>query len=358
MVRPLQPQANLEEFEPLKAESRNLNLGKSGKKNLEKLERNTLKRIKRKEKNKQKIKEKKPSKYVEISNKLFSKLASSYLKKGQFRTLQRDLVKANLQFLPKNYIAVIFFTTFLSFIFSIFIAIFFLFFNISAELPIIIMTDDSIGIRIAKVFWILILIPALTFFAAYIYPSLEKKSLGNKIDHELPFATIHMSAISGSMVEPSKIFSIIISTKEYPYLEKELVKLMNEINIFGYDLVTALRNIAFNSPSNRLTELFNGLATTITSGGNLPEFFDKRSQSLLFEYRLERERQIKTSETFMDIYISVVIAAPMIFMLLLMMMKISGLGISLSTSAITLIMILGVSVVNVIFLTFLQLKET
>ena len=68
--------------------------------------------------------------------------------------------------------------------------------------------------------------------------------------------------------------------------EKELIKLMNEINIFGYDLVTALRNIAFNSPSNRLTELFNGLATTITSGGNLPEFFDMRSRSLLFEYRL------------------------------------------------------------------------
>jgi len=60
----------------------------------------------------------------------------------------------------------------------------------------------------------------------------------------------------------------------------------------------------------------------------------------------------------MDIYISVVIAAPMIFMLLLMMMKISGLGVSLSTSMITLIMVLGVSVVNVGFLTFLHLKQS
>jgi len=40
-----------------------------------------------------------------------------------------------------------------------------------------------------------------------------------------------------------------------------------------------------------------------------------------------------------------------------MMMKISGLGIALSTSMITLIMVLGVSLVNIIFLTFLHLKQ-
>src|SRR3989344_1029985 len=153
---------------------------------------------------------------------------------------------------------------------------------------------------------------------------MEKKSSEGKINQELPFAVVHMSAISSSMIEPSKIFNIIISTKEYPALEKEFIKIQNEINIYGYDLVTALRNRSFNSPSKKLAELFNGLATTITSGGNLPVFFEKRSQSLLFEYRLDMEKQGKASETFMDIYISVVIASPMVLMLLLMMMRISG----------------------------------
>ena len=132
---------------------------------------------------------------------------------------------------------------------------------------------------------------------------------------------------------------------------------MNEINVLGYDLVAALRSSASNSSSKKLADLLNGLATTITSGGSLPEFFDKRAQTLLFEYKIEREKQTRAAETFMDIYISVVIAAPMIFMLLLMMMKISGLGISLSTSMITIIMILGVSMINVFFLIFLNLKQ-
>ena len=72
---------------------------------------------------------------------------------------------------------------------------------------------------------------------------------------------------------------------------------------------------------------------------------------------IEKEKQAKAAETFMDIYISVVIAAPMILMLLLMMLKIGGLGIGLSTGAITISMILGVTVINIFFLTFLHLKQ-
>ena len=232
----------------------------------------------------------------------------------------------------------------------------FLFFNIGSELPIITLVTDGILLRFIKVFWIMFFIPIVTLAFMYTYPSLERKSAEARINTELPFAVIHMSAISGSMVEPSKIFEIIVSTKEYPYLQKEFIQLLNGINILGYDLVTALKHSAVNSPSRKLAELFNGLATAINSGGNLPEFFDKRSESLLFDYRIEREKKTRASETFMDIYISVVIAAPMILMLLLMMMKISGLGISLSTGMITLIMILGVTGVNIAFLTFLHLK--
>ena len=44
-------------------------------------------------------------------------------------------------------------------------------------------------------------------------------------------------------------------------------------------------------------------------------------------------------------------------MLLLMMMSISGMGIGLSAGMISVILIGGVSMVNVLFLTFLHLKQ-
>ncbi|MEN7982292.1 MAG: type II secretion system F family protein [Nanoarchaeota archaeon] len=322
------------------------------------LEKETLKRLKKRKQKIIKKKERKASKYVQISNKIFSKTSENILSKKYFKMLKSNLIKANLQFLPKSYFSVILFTTFLSICFAFFLFLFFLFFNISAVLPIITFATEGIASRFTKVFWILFIMPLGTFFMMYFYPSLEAKSSGNKINQELPFAAIHMSSIAGSMIDPSKIFSIILTTKEYPNIEKEFIKLLNEINLLGYDLVTALRNSAINCPSKKLSELFNGIATTINSGGNLAEFFSKRAESLLFEYRIEREKRTRSAETFMDIYISVVIAAPMILMLLLMMMKISGLGIQLSTSMITLIMVLGVTIINIGFLTFLHLKQS
>jgi len=321
------------------------------------LEKETLKRLKKKEKKKEIKRDAKPSMYISFANRMFYKISNNLASEPFLRTLKRDLVKTNIRCLFTTYLALMLFTTLVAFVASIFIFIFFLFFNLGANAPITTMVETSFLDRFIKTFWVLFLIPSATFIFMYFYPSMEKKSLEAKINQELPFATIHMAAISGSMVEPSKIFSIIISTKEYPAMEKELIKLINEINVHGKDLVTALKTTAFNGPSSRLSELFNGLATTINSGGDLPDFFDKRAESLLFDHRLEKEKVTKASETFMDIYISVVIAAPMILMLLLIMMKVSGLGLSLSTGMISLIMVLSVSVINIVFLAFLYLKQ-
>ncbi len=71
-----------------------------------------------------------------------------------------------------------------------------------------------------------------------------------------------------------------------------------------------------------------GISITVNSGGDINKFFTKRSQSLLLEYRLEREKYAKGIETLMDIYISIVIAAPMILLLLLIMISVSGIDIA------------------------------
>jgi len=315
-----------------------------------------LKRLKKKEKDEKKVKEVKPSSYIKFANKLFGAKVREKTKDKKFVSLEKDLIKSNLGITPVSYISIIILTTIISFIVAIFIFTFFLFFDLEAGFIIVQMEEDIFS-RILKIFWIPIVVPVATLIFTYLYPSMERKSIEGKINIELPFATVHMAAISGSRIEPTKIFRIIVRTREYPNLEKEFNKLLNEINIYGYDLVTALKDSALKSPSQKLADLFNGLATTITSGGDLYSFFEKRSQTLLFDYHLEREKQTKTAETFMDIYISVVIAAPMILMLLFVMMKVSGLGISISTGMLTFLVAGGVTLINVFFIIFLQLKQ-
>jgi len=325
------------------------------------LEKETILRIRarNKEENKEKSKKKSSKKdgYSKISSILFSSLSKNLLGRESFKKMEKDLIKANLGYSPTGYLSVVLFSTMLSFFVGGFLFLFFLFFNIGSTFPIISRTLDPINIRLLKVFWILIIVPLGTFVAMYFYPYLEKRATEDRINQEMPFATIHMSAISGSMIDPIKIFEIIVNTGEYPALQKEFTKLLNEINLYGSNFVNALQNSGRNSASKKLQELYNGLATNINSGGDLPNFFEKRSETLLFEHQIAVQKEGKSAETFMDVYISVVIAAPMILMMLLLMMKLSGIGLNMSVGLITLIMILVVTIMNIIFLAFLHMKK-
>jgi len=296
--------------------------------------------------------------YLKISNRFFLETARSMIKKETFNVLGLELRKANIEVLLPTYVAMMLFTTLISFFISLIIMVFFLFFNIGIlSGSMISLYNGSYLLRLAKLILIPIIIPVATFFAIYYYPSTEKSSIAKKIDQEIPFAVIHMSAISGSGIEPSKIFSIIGLNDEYPNLRKEIRKVMNQINLYGYDLVSALNNVSKSTPSEKLAELFSGLSTTISTGGNLGEFFEKRAESLMTSYRLERESYTKVAETFMDIYISVVIATPMILLLLLVMLSISGIDLGFSPEFLSIGITGAVAVINVIFLGVLHLKQ-
>ena len=300
---------------------------------------------------------KKPNPYVNLSNTFFINISRKLALNKSFHELKEHLIKGNMSILLHSYISIIFFTTLLSFFIAIILTTFFLFFSISFAFPFIYKTPADIITRLPQVIWMIPLFPLLTFISLYFYPYAERNAIEGQIDYELPFATIQMAAIAGSDIEPSNIFGIIALSKEYPIIKKEAKKLMNQINLYGYDLVTALRNVAESSPSKQWADLLNGIGTTIKSGGDLGKFLDKRAETMLFEYRLKREKATRSAETFMDIYISVVIAAPMLMMLLLIMLSITNLGFNLTIPALTLIVVSAVSLINVVFLAFLHVNQ-
>jgi len=319
----------------------------------------TLRRLKKtlegKEKKIEFIEFKKANWYAKLSNRVFLDLSTSFFNKGKLKRLNSYLRKANLSFLVTTYFSIILFSTLIAFFTALIIFIFLLFYNIT--FPAIIEAYSPSIFQVLRNFLVVIFLPIITFVLLYFYPYLEGKSFEGKINQELPFIAIHMSAIAGSGIEPTQIFKIIAFGEEYPNTKKEIKKIINQVNVYGYDLITALKNTARETSSRKLSELFNGIATTISGGGSLSEFLDKRAETLLFEYRLERERYTKTAETFMDIYISIVIAAPMIMTLLLVLIAVSGISIGLSLQSLTVVIISIVALINVLFLVFLHLSQ-
>lgn len=295
--------------------------------------------------------------YARLSNTIFLKYAKSSMAKGEFKDLALDLRKANLDVLTASYISILFFTTLIAAFIGVMLGIFLWFFTISINAPFILPNEMAILQRMAIAFGGLIVPPLIAFGALYIYPSIERRSIASRIDSELPFVVIHMGSISGSGVEPTQIFKIVGLSKEYPSTRGEIRKVINQINVYGYDLITALKNIAKLTPSQKLSELLGGMASSITSGGDMQTFFEKRAETLLFNYRIERENYTKVAETFMDLYISIVIATPMILLLLLVMISVSGISVGLGVNHMTLVIIFIVAIVNIIFLWILSIRQ-
>ncbi len=288
----------------------------------------------------------KPSSLGAFSSKLFGEFSSGLTKASLFKSVERDLRKANMPFMLSTYISIIFFWTFLAFFVSLIVALAVSFAMNEAILGIV----RNIGLGV--------LATVVVFLVALTYPANIAGGNRRKINSELPFAAAHMAAIASSKVEPSKIFAIMALTKEYKAFGAEIRKIVNQINVYGYDLTTALRNAAKTSPSKRLADLFGGMVTTITTGGNLTTYLQEKSKSLLIDYRLSHERYTNVIGMYSDIYTALLIAAPLIFMLLLAIISIMGstfLAMDITTLANLGIII--IAALNILFLVFLKFTQ-
>ncbi len=298
-----------------------------------------------------------PSAYGKISNKLFLEISQKLVDKGALKTLRLDVRKSNINLLSTTYISMMFFSILIAFFVGVLVMTFFIFFELNLIEFSLKLYSESYLMRSLKLLWLPFGIPLLVGILFYSYPGTEKNALGKRIDQELPFAVIHMGSIAGSGIDPVQIFKIVTMGNEYPFAGQEFKKILNQINLYGYDLSTALRNVSLSTPSVRLAELLNGIGVTINSGGDIGKFFEKRAESLLLDYRLEREKGIKSAETFMDLYISVVIATPMILLMLMVIIAVSKVQTGFNPNQLNVAIIGIVVIVNILFLTFLHMRQ-
>lgn len=275
-----------------------------------------------------------------ISNKIFGRRSEALVPKME--KMRQDLQKANSGVLLQTFLSIVMFVTSIVAICGIII---FLFLFVVGIVPI-------------TYIWTILIPPLISLLMFYTYPSSEAIVIQRKISNELPFATIHMAAIAGSDMEPTQIFQIIAMSKEYGSVGKELKKVLNQVNIYGYDLLTSLTNVAKTVSNKKLSELLQGLATNISSGGSLKVYLEKKAETYLLDYKLERKQYIEMAGTFMDIYISILIAAPLIMMLMFIIMSVANLDVGGMSLQMLLFLTVGIVVVmNIIFIFVLNFKQ-
>lgn len=199
----------------------------------------------------------------------------------------------------------------------------------------------------------------LTFGIFYIYPLMQANTRRRQIKNDLPFVIIHMSAVAGSGAQPIAMFNLIVRSGEYKGLEGEVKKIVNYVNLFGYNLSTALRAVSLTTPSSEFKELLTGLITTIESGGSLKEYLTAKASDAMVDYKLERQKYVETLSTYSDVYTGILIAAPLLFFVTLAIIQMMGGAVmGVSAKALATIGTFGIlPACNLGFVLFLNLTQ-
>jgi flagellar protein FlaJ len=284
--------------------------------------------------------------YKRLSVRLFGWLAKGSEK--SFSSLSPWLKGAGMHMLLKTYISVIYMTTAIALVTSL-----------AVILAISLMFVEDLVMIVYFVMFGPVLTASFTFLIMYMYPSQRYKSARKSIDNNLPFALIHMDSISSSGIPIEFMFDLIGRLKEYGEVSRQARLVVRNIKTFGMSSVSAINSVAEITPSPAFKQVLTGISSTISKGGNLSGFLKEMSNKSLFDYRIEREKHVKTLATYADIYTSVMIAAPLMMLAVLVMMNVIGgdvFGLTIP-DAIGLMTYVMVPLMNIGFLAFLQMKS-
>ncbi|MBD3313401.1 hypothetical protein GF345_03080 [Candidatus Woesearchaeota archaeon] len=291
-----------------------------------------------------------PSYYGSIANTLVRRLTFYLVDRfpGIFKRLYDQLRLANIKVLSNTYLNIMMLSVILAFGGSfILFSVFFLL----ARNPLFIIFPKSL--IMALIFAIVV------FILFYMYPSIQAKNRERSINTNLPFAINHISAVSGSGVPPTKMFKLLVESEEYGEVASELGKIVEYVDLFGYDLLTAIRSVSLTVPSAPLKEFLEGIVSTIESGSEIKDYLKQKASEAMLSYELERQKYLETIATYSDVYTGILIAAPLFFIVALSL--VSMLGGTIGGMDINLIIVIGAYVVipllNILFLVFIELTQ-
>jgi flagellar protein FlaJ len=151
-----------------------------------------------------------------------------------------------------------------------------------------------------------------TFLAFYYYPLVNAWGRRRKIDGVLPYAVGYIASMAVIGVIPYEIFKKLSeSEEEYKEVSIEAKQIVRDVELFGFDFIVALRNLASTTASQNLSAFLQGAVTTTLSGGELRLYFINKEKEYMAESRKEQEDFITLLGMIAEMYVVGLVATPL-----------------------------------------------
>ena len=265
-----------------------------------------------------------------------------------FKNFYRKLREANIGVLSNTYLNIMVFFTILTFLVGTFISTI-IFYILYEPLYMIIIKSLITGSISAFII-------AMIF---YTNPDFIIRTKRRSMNQNMPFAINHMAAIASSGVPPLSLFKLIAEKHEYGEFSEQIGRIVDYVELFGIDLLMAIKTVAKTTPSPYFKEFLEGFSSTIESGGGIKNYLKQKAKESMLKYNLERKKYTTMISTFSDIYTAVLVAGPLLFIATLSLVNILGGnigGVDIST-----IMMIGtyilIPLLNILFIVFIKITQ-
>ena len=267
---------------------------------------------------------------------------------GWLNPIKQEIMKSNLNMLFEVYVGKMITMAIMAFLLTFsFIAAIFALIGMPFELSLASALIASAAVSAS----------ILTLYHSYPFHLLTSKK--TSIDTNGPFAINHMAAIAASGVPPFVVFKLLSTVPEYGEIANECKRIVRNVDTFGMDMITAIRNVADRTPSQDFRQFLYGMISTIDTGGDLRKYLENSAKDALFVYRLKREKYMQTLATYADFYTAVLIAAPLFFVAVLSIMSLIGgqiFGLSIP-DAMRLGIFVMIPLLNSVFIAFIHYTQ-
>jgi len=168
----------------------------------------------------------------------------------------------------------------------------------------------------------LLVFGGLTYVAFIMYPGIEAGNRRRNIDASLPYAINYVTSMSTAGITPAEVFRLLGDSPIYGQSSVEARYVAREIDIFGRDLIDALRLVSATTPSKRMKEFLQGAMASIASGGNLTQYFRTKADQYALENRQTQKMFLDTLGLISESYVTAMVAGTLFLIILQSIMSV------------------------------------
>ena len=172
-----------------------------------------------------------------------------------------------------------------------------------------------------------IVLGGIVYLLFLLYPAFKAGERKGDIDRNLPYAVTFMYALSNGGMNIVEIFRSLAECKDtYGEVANEVDTIVRDMDYFGHDLRTALRNTSELTPSAKFQDLMHNLLSVIDSGGDIPKYFKDKSDQYLKGAIIDQKGYLETLGLIAESYVTAFVAGPLFIIIMGVMMVLMGSG--------------------------------